>query len=214
VAPDERGGGGGVTASLVPYVGLVVMWAAVTWALRHRRRWLLYYLVGALGFILLVVYGASLLGLDKLLESIEATQVAALSNAFGIRLGVLGGTGLAIPNHTGWAVFDIGVECSAILETSAILGLIGLYPRLTPLRRIVTLAIGLVATYELNLMRILIIVWIINYNGTGWVFPAHAVFGRMFFFLGTVLLYWYLVTRPTVSVVRRQLEPTEAGDAS
>jgi exosortase/archaeosortase family protein len=81
-------------------------------------------------------------------------------------------------------------------------------------RRFVTLAIGLIATYELNIMRILVIVWIINYQGTGWVFPAHAVFGRMFFFLGTVLLYWYLVTRPTVSVVRGQLEPVEPGDAS
>lgn len=200
-----------MTERLLPYAGLVVLWAATTFMLWRRRRWLLYYLIGALGFILLVVYGASILGLDKVLESAEAAQVAGLGGLFGVRLGVLGGSGLAIPNHTGWAVFDIGIECSAILEISAILGLIGLYPRFTPARRLLALAVGLVATYVLNIARILLIVWIINAWGTGWVFAAHAVFGRMFFFAGTVALYWYLVTRPTVGVVRGQLRPAPEG---
>lgn len=203
-----------MTAAPVLYFALVLVWAAVTYLLWRRRRWLLYYLVGALGFILLVVYGASAYGLEKLVESMEAAQVAAVGKYIGVHLSVLGGSGLAIPNHTGWAVFDIGIECSAILEISAILGLIGLYPRLSPQRRAFSLAVGLAATYVLNLMRILLIVWIINSFGTGWVFPAHAVFGRMFFFAGTVLLYWYLVTRPTVGVVHDQLEPAGAGDAS
>lgn len=196
---------------LLPYAGLVVVWAAATFALWSRRRWLLYYLIGALGFILLVVYGSSILGLDRALESAEAAQVAVLGPLVGARLAIIGGSGLAIPNHTGWAVFDIGIECSAMLETSAILGLIGLYPRFTLPRRVSALAVGIVATYVLNLARILLIVWIINAWGTGWVFAAHAVFGRMFFFFGTVALYWFLVTRPTVGLVRDRLRPAGEG---
>jgi hypothetical protein len=53
---------------------------------------------------------------------------------------------------------------------------------------------------------------IINTMGTSWVFPAHAVFGRVFFFVATVALYWYLVTRPTISIVGARLEPAEASD--
>ncbi len=68
----------------------------------------------------------------------------------------------------------------------------------------------MVATYILNLFRILLIVWIIDVFGTGWVFPAHAVFGRVFFFIGTVALYWYLVTRPSIGILGRKIEPEGA----
>lgn len=198
---------------LLPLLGLAILWAASTFMLWRTRRWLVFYITGAFGFILLVVYGASLLGLDKALEAFEASQVLAMSHVLGLRLGVLGGNGLAIPNHTGWAVFNIGVECSAILEMSAIIGLVAFYPAFSPQRRLLTSGVGLAVTYVVNLFRVLLIVGIINQFGTTWVFPAHAVFGRMFFFAGTVALYWYLVTRPTIGVVRDQLRSrAEASD--
>jgi exosortase family protein XrtG len=198
---------------LLPLLGLTILWAAATAMLWRTRRWLIFYITGAFGFILLVVYGASMLGLDKMLESFEASQVSAMGALIGVRLSVLGGSGLAIPGHTGWAVFDIGVECSAILEMSAIIGLVVFYPAFSPRRRAAAAAFGLVATYVINLFRVLLIVALINAFGTSWVFPAHAVFGRMFFFAGTVALYWYLVTRPTIGVVRDQLRArAEASD--
>jgi exosortase family protein XrtG len=198
---------------LLPLFGLTILWAAATAMLWRTRRWLVFYITGAFGFILLVVYGASMLGLDKTLEALEASQVLVMSRIMGLRLGVLGGSGLAIPNHTGWAVFNIGVECSAILEMSAIIGLVVFYPAFSPQRRALTSIVGFVSTYVINLFRVLLIVGIINSFGTSWVFPAHAVFGRMFFFAGTVALYWYLMTRPTIGVVRDQLRArAEASD--
>jgi len=195
---------------LIPFAGLVGLWAALTIMLWRTRRWLVFYITGAFGFILLVVYGASLLNLDTAIEALEATQVAAMAAAVGIRLDVLGQTGLAIPNHSGWAVFDIGIECSAIIEMAAAVGLIGFYPAFSRGRKIITAGIGVAATYVINLFRILLIAGIINSMGTGWVFSAHAVFGRLFFFVGTVVLYWYLLTRPTMRVVRADLQPTPA----
>lgn len=192
---------------LLPYAGLVGLWAVLTVMLWRTRRWLVFYITGAFGFTLLVVYGASILGLDTAIEAIEATQVAAMAGALGIRLDVLGQTGLAIPNHTGWAVFDIGIECSAIIEMAAAVGLIAFYPAFSRGRRVITAGIGVSATYVLNLLRILLIASIINGMGTGWVFVAHAVFGRVFFFIGTVIIYWYLLTRPTMGVVRADLTP-------
>ena len=195
---------------LLPFVGLVALWATITLMLWRTRRWLVFYITGAFGFILLVVYGTALLGLDTAIEAIEATQVAAMASVLGIRLDVLGQTGLAIPNHTGWAVFDIGIECSAIIEMAAAVGLIGFYPAFSHRRKIITAIIGVTATYTINLFRILLIASIINAMGTSWVFSAHAVFGRVFFFVGTVVLYWYLLTRPTMGIVRSDLEPALA----
>lgn len=195
-----------MTVSPAFVVTFAVLWAVAVFLLRYRRRWLVYYITAAFGFILLVVMATKVTGWQNILEALEASQVKTLSGLTGLSLDVLGGSGLAIPNHTGWAVFDIGIECSALLEMSAIIGLIGFYPAFRPGRRAANMAIGLAVTYVMNLARIMLIVAIINAYGTAWVFPAHAVFGRVFFFIATIALYWYLITRPTVSIVNRQVQ--------
>lgn len=186
-------------------IGAAILWAAAVGFLRYRRRWLVYYITAAFGLILLVVMATKVTGWQNILEALEASQVKSLSGITGLSLDVLGGSGLAIPNHTGWAVFDIGIECSALLEMSAIVGLIGFYPAFRPGRRAASMAIGLGVTYVMNIARIMLIVAIINAYGTSWVFPAHAVFGRIFFFIATIVLYWYLITRPTVAYVNNQI---------
>jgi exosortase family protein XrtG len=98
------------------------------------------------------------------------------------------------------------VECSAILEMSAFAGLIGFYPGFNGVRKAITIVVGLVLTYLLNIARILLIVAIINMGGTSWVFSAHAIFGRVLFFAGVIAIFWYLVTRPTIRIVSGQME--------
>lgn len=183
-----------------------VVWAFMVTGLRRERRWLSFYLLGGLGFVLIVVLWASHFGLDEALESFEARLAVEFATAAGIALARLGATGLAIPNHTGWAVFDVGIECSALIEMAAIVGLSGFYPAFGASRKLRTASIGAVVTFGINMARIMLIVALINAFGTAWVFAAHAVFGRMFFFLGTVALYWWLVTRPTVGTVGVTLE--------
>ena len=188
-----------------------VAWAAVVFLLRRSRRWLLFYLTGGLGFVLVVLFWASTFGADTMLEALEARQTVGLAGASGIALSLIGETGLAIPNHTGWAVFDVGIECSALLEMSAIIGLVMFYPAFSAGRKVTTAIIGTAVTYAINIARIMLIVALINAFGTSWVFAAHAVFGRILFFIGTVALYWWLVTRPTVTRIGRDLagEPAD-----
>ena len=193
-------------------IALTVTWAALTFSLWRSRRWLVFYLTGAFGFVLLVISFLRTLGIDAAIEAIEVRQVVAMANALGIGVGALGSTGIGIPNHTGWAVFDVGIECSGLLELLAFVGLVWFYPAFSAARKTSTLLIGAVATWIINLFRILLIVAIINSMGTSWVFAAHAVFGRVFFFVATVALYWYLVTRPTISIVGARLEPVEVAD--
>ena len=190
-------------------LGLLILgtlvWAGATLALRRSRRWLLFYLTGGLGFVLVVLFWASTLGLDTALEAIEARQAVGIANLTGIALSLLGKTGLAIPNHTGWAVFDVGIECSALLEMSAIIGLVAFYPAFSTGRKVSSALIGTAVTYAVNIARIMLIVVLINAFGTDWVFAAHAVFGRILFFIGTVALYWWLITRPTMSWIGADL---------
>lgn len=192
--------------TLLGWLVASVAWAVLTIALLRTRRWLLYYLHGAFGFVILIAFGSGIFDIDTVVEGLEALQVAALAGMLGIGVEVVNVTGLAIPNHTGWAVFDIGLECSAILEMAAIVGLTAFYPAFRPGKRALFGVTGLAVTYAANLLRILLIVAVINAMGTGWVFAAHAVFGRVFFFAATVALYWYLMTRPTVGFTKQRIE--------
>ncbi len=195
-----------MTFGVVQLAIAVVVWLGATTFFWRTRRWLMFYLTGAFGFVLIVMFAALVLDWDTALEALEARQTIMFASASGLTLDLLGTTGLAIRNHTGWAVFDIGIECSALLEMSAIIGLTLFYPAFSKGRRIMIAGIGLGATYIINLMRILLIVAIIDAFGTAWVFSAHAVFGRVFFFILTVALYWFLVTRPTLGAVRARVE--------
>ena len=175
------------------------VWVVILITLWRARRWLPFYVIGALGGVVFVMLLAQATGLDNVIEALEARQVLALASHLGLTLVVLGTNGLAIKNHTGWGVFDIGVECSALMEITAMGALVLFYPAVfTPARKTLVVATGTVMTYLFNLARILFIAEIVAHLGTDWVFPAHAVFGRMLFFLLTIALYWRLVTIPTV----------------
>jgi exosortase family protein XrtG len=187
-----------------------LLWVALLVALWRQRRWLPFYVLGALGGVVLVVIVATLTGLDGRLEALEARNVLALANLFGMKLVVLGSNGLAIRNHTGWGVFDVGVECSGLMEMAAMAGLVLFYPAVFSHRRKAMIVVaGTTLSYLFNLIRILLIVEIVARMGTDWVFPAHAVFGRLFFFLVTIAMYWRLVTLPTVLHIGRSLAPAD-----
>ncbi len=188
------------------------LWLALTLYLRSRRKWLRMYLLGAFGFVMFVLFFSQALGWDAKLEAIEARQAAAIAQWLTLHIELLGSSGLAIKNHVGWGVFDIGVECSALLEIAAFVGLTLFYPAFRSGRRLGTAAVGAAATYAINLARILIIIAMISALGTSWVFIAHAVVGRVFFFTGIVVVFWYLMTRPTVAVVSAKIDPSAEKD--
>jgi exosortase family protein XrtG len=180
---------------------VMVVWAAIVIAAYSSRRWLTFYLTGALGFVVLAFIALRNAGVDLWIESLEVTQVLIMAQLAGLSVVKAAPTSIGILNDTGWAVFDVGVECSGVLELLALIGLIGFYPAFSWLRKASALAIGITVTWVANLLRILLIMWITSEMGPDWVFQAHAVYGRVFFFAWTIALYWYLVTRPTIAIV-------------
>lgn len=180
-------------------------WGATTWWLHARRAWLPFYVTGALGFTLIIIFGAQLAGAGDALEAIEAGQVALIATAGGLSVQQMGGTGLAVGTANGWSIYDVGIECAALIETAAFAGLIGFYPAFSPRRKALTILAGAAATYVINILRILLIVTVVATMGDSWAFAAHAVFGRLFFFVLTIAVYWRLVTLPTMHIVSGRL---------
>jgi exosortase family protein XrtG len=125
---------------------------------------------------------------------------------FGLTLQSLGTAELVVPDPTGWSILSIGIECSTLIEASVFAGLLLFYPRFPASDRLLRLLAGVGATFLINLARLAVIVGMVATLGKAAVPLAHTFVGRMVFFIGIVVVYWRMLTMPTLRLVRRDLE--------
>jgi exosortase family protein XrtG len=181
-------------------------------ALIQRWQWgLTFYLWGAFGFTFLFVHLSLLQGWNVVLSSIEAEHSRLIAALIGIQIQAVNQVILLIPEATGWTGLNIGIECSTLIEVAVFMGLMLFYPRLTLQQRSTYFVLGLLGTYLLNLLRIMVIVVMVVIWGKSAVPFAHAVVARLIYFIGVVMLYWFLFTRPTLLIIRRGIEASGHG---
>jgi len=175
-------------------------------ALRRARYSLVGYLWGAFGLAAVLILTGQLAGWNVPLGNLQGSVLVAIGKALGSRFEMLAPATLLVPDPTGWSVLVIGIECSTMIEASVFAGLLLFYPRIPPNERFVRLGAGLGATFLINLARLAVIVGMVMTLGKPAVPWAHAVVGRLVFFVGIVIVYWRMLTLPTLRVVRRDLE--------
>ena len=176
--------------------------------LRKSRQGLIAYLWGAFGLSAILIFAGQIGGWNLPLGAFQAGIIELVSRLFGGGLATVPGGGLVVPDPTGWSILQVGIECSALIEMSIFVGLLVFYPRLPTGERLARLIAGVAATIGINLVRLAIIVVMIAALGKPIVPWAHAVVGRLVFFVGILYLYWRMLTLPTLAVVRRQMEIT------
>jgi len=179
------------------------IWLTLVLVFRRHRQWLLYYLVAAFGLTIQLVFLAEHFGIDQLLVNLASFHVNLISKyIFHIPMELMSnGRFQIILTDGGSSILKLGIECSAILESSIIFSLLIFYPLFSLRQRILRVIFGLVVTYVINILRLMIIVLMAYKFGPDYIFLAHAGVARVFFFLFELLLYWYLMTKPTVKSV-------------
>jgi exosortase family protein XrtG len=174
--------------------------------LRRIRTGLLAYLWGAFGLAALLVLSAQMGNWNAPVGAIQASALTFLANAVGFPLRIIDSANLVVPDPTGWSIMAIGIECSTVIEAAVFGGLMLFYPRFSPSERLLRLGVGLGATFLINLARLSVIIAMVAILGKPAVPMAHAVVGRLVFFVGIVFVYWRMMTMPTLRIVRRDLE--------
>jgi exosortase/archaeosortase family protein len=186
---------------------VLVYLAGLMWF--HRHRWAFArYLWGAFGFAFLAIQLSVVMAWHVSLAALETAHVRTLMALVGVHIQIVDDITLLVPDPTGWSGLRFGIECSTLIELSVFGGLMLFYPRLTLSKRWTYLAWGAVCTYGLNLVRICVIVILIGIGGKPIVPVAHAIVGRLVYFFGIVVLYWFLLTQPTLLLIRRSIEIT------
>lgn len=187
------------------FIGLI-FYALLVWWLKKRRLWLPYYALAVFGLTFIFVFLAREAHFDTFLSFWEMNQAHFLARWLKISTQVVSSGSIAIKSSSGWSILSIGLECSALLELSILVGLILFYPAFKATQKITLLIIGFLGTYLINLLRILLIITLVAVYGPTLVFVAHAVIGRLFFFTAVIVLYWYLITLPTLNFLGEEVK--------
>jgi exosortase family protein XrtG len=112
---------------------------------------------------------------------------------------------MIITQEVGWTVVQITIECSGLLETGALAGMVLLYPGWSWRKRTLLTIGGVVAIFAANIIRLLFIVDILHYTGKDSIFISHTIAGRAIFFIIVVGIYWWVLTRPTLNDIGNRL---------
>lgn len=156
-----------------------------------------HFVLGSAGsFILMIAL------IQPVLTKPLARLVAAIAGLFGsltgtfaafFRYGVL-----FIQSPKGAMTLQIDFECSGIIEILAFLALLLFFRVYTKNQRALVGLLGTVGIVLANVLRIIVICEMIYFMGPNAYYVAHSLVGRFIFYGLSVLLYFYVFTKPQI----------------
>ena len=205
-----------VEGSLMVIAPLII-WVAALVFFRIYRIWLPFYVIGSVGLATAIIFfGRTTFPMEEWLKVITGLSVHYTANLLGIHTELFQGVPgallvLVISQEIGWTILHIDIECSGLLESAVFIGLFAFYPTWSIGKKLGLAFIGLTATFIANVVRMLAIVTILHWGGKDTLFLAHTIVARGLFFGIIVLVYWFILTKPTVSTIKHNLHRGEVG---
>lgn len=171
-----------------------LLWGYIVWVCQRAQLKFYKFVVGGVGlFIFLMIW-------------VQPIVVQPLSIAVSYVSGLLGElTGLYdsyykygmlfIPKHTAAVSLYIDFECSGVIEIMAYLCLLWFFELYSLKEKIKLSILGVVAIFFANVIRIFVICVMINIGGNNIFYFAHSIFGRLVFYVLSVMLYFKVFTK-------------------
>ena len=196
-------------------LALVLVWGLAVLFFRANRIWLPYYLIGSIGLAFIIIFVGRATPLQGLMESGVASSTFLMTNLMGIPARMFEAeanslmifvVGQLVGHDNGWTMVRVTVECSSLLETGVISGMVGFYPAWSVRKRFMLVALGVIAAFVANIIRLAVIIWTLHWFGKDSLFIAHTIVGRAVFFVLIIAVFWYIITLPTMRVVAKKLQ--------
>lgn len=181
---------------VVGLIGLLI-WLFILHILNKSKLNFWHFLIGSAGaFILMLVF------LEPVLTQPLARIVALLASLPGkiadmysahYKYGVI-----FVESSVGAISLKIDFECSGIIEIIAYLSLLIFYRVYTVYERFCVGVLGVIAMVLANALRITVICLMIYFGGIDTYFIAHTYVGRLVFYALSVVIYFYVFTKPQI----------------
>lgn len=194
---------------------LITLWVLLVFFFRVNRIWLPYYLIASVGLAFIVIFVGRATAIQGLMETGVAYSTYQVSNLIGVPAEVFSAApgslmifvvGQVVGQDNGWTMVRVTIECSSLLETGVLSGMVGFYPGWSMRKRAMLLAIGIIATYAANIIRLTVIIGTLHWFGKDSLFIAHTIVGRAVFFVLIIAIFWFVITAPTMRSVAKKLQ--------
>lgn len=168
-----------------------------------------HYILGAMGLFLLMMFYVRPILTEPLARAVAALAglVGKITGTFSpfFKYGIL-----FVQSDVGAITLQIDFECSGIIEIMAFLALLVFFRVYTVAERVIVSICGILYIMLANALRIILICEMIHFGGLDLYYMSHAVVGRLVFYVLSVLLYFYVFTKP--QIVRMRLGKFSYGD--
>ncbi|NLW89835.1 MAG: exosortase family protein XrtG [Clostridiaceae bacterium] len=191
-------------------VGLVA-WIYVVYLLRRSQLTFFNFLVGSVGmFILMMVLFQPVLTVPL------SKAVAAVTGAIGELTGTFYSYyqySLVFIRHGSDSIsLYVDYECSGIIEIFAFTSLLWFFPLYSLAEKFVVNIIGIIWIFASNIIRMTAICLLVYFFGNDVFFFAHAIFGRIIFYVLSIILFFYVFTR--AQILKQKVGKFKYGDVS
>ena len=177
--------------------GFLILWILLLRVLKKANLLFWRFFFGSTGLFLLLFFLVQPVLTEPLGRCVAALAgvVGNLTNTFSpfFRYGVL-----FIETAEGAMTLQIDIECSGIVEIMAYLSLLAFYRVYTRNERVILAIVGVWCIVLANVLRIIIICEMIHFGGSGLYYLAHSLVGRLVFYALSVVLYFYVFTKPQI----------------
>ncbi len=179
------------------YAILIVLWIYLLNVLKRAELQFWRFMAGSLGlfiFLMLIARPVLTQPLSKAVAAISGL-IGSLTGTFStyFKYGIM-----FVQSASGAITLQVDFECSGIIEIMAFVSLLAFFMVYTVNERIVIGVMGSLYIILANSLRVTCICLIIHFFGSGAYFISHTIIGRLIFYALSVLLYFYVFTKPQI----------------
>ncbi|MGN0505196.1 MAG: exosortase family protein XrtG [Lachnospiraceae bacterium] len=179
------------------YLLIIVVWLYILSVMKRCKLYYGHFVTGSFGLFILSMLLVRPIAIQPL-----ARVVAAIAGLFGDLTGTFTAFFkygiLFISTDTSSITLQIDFECSGIIEILAFLSLLAFFTVYTVKERVLVGISGCICIILSNVLRIIVICEMIHFFGVNVYFIAHAIVGRIVFYMLSVLLYFYVFTKSQI----------------
>lgn len=175
----------------------LVVWLYILHVTKKAKLSFWHFLWGSAGLFVIIF-----VGFKDVLTQPMANIVAAVAGIVGKMTGVFE------PYYKYGIIFvesakdsitlKIDFECSGIIEITAFLSLLIFFNVYSRYEKVIIGCIGTVYIIVANALRIILICLIIHFKGVDYYYISHALIGRIFFYILSIILYFYVFTKAQI----------------
>lgn len=172
----------------------IIIWVYGLSVLKRAKTSAFYFLFGSIGLFIILILLSKPYGV-WIFSTVMTWGVGLIGKITGLFSAMYTSHIIQVVTNHQTSILLVDYECSGIIETTAFWSMIAFFPVYSNKKRVILGLIGMLWIFLANVVRLSIVAIIIYYFGNGFFYVAHAIIGRLIFYILAIILYYVVFTK-------------------